>query len=383
MLRAWCARNGVSGKSGRETTHVLMDGGVLSVPQHLDADFMDACVASVAAGERIFVVEKKTPIFNFLVDVDYKADEALDADAVRSLCEFICASVRDATKLDAECIACVSNPKPCRDKIKTGVHLVWGKMPVNAANALVVRDRIVADLAAKDDAHPWTDIIDAAVYKGSGLRAPWSHKKARHEACSGAGCPDCSGSGRVDEMPYLPLYAVTSKRTRVLSQAPDAKTLAKSSVRTRATQSVVSVASGSTDASNVAPPTRVWDTPLVGALQTFVRDNMEGQSDAQLTGIYRQGDAVYAHTRSRYCENLGRAHRSTHVWFMVAGGHVHQRCFCRCETTDGRKGGFCSGFRGQSHRLPPSVASLLEKHDAAPRLPQRATKLSVASIMFL
>ena len=29
------------------------------------------------------------------------------------------------------------------------------------------------------------------------------------------------------------------------------------------------------------------------------------------------------------------------------------------------------------------VATLLEKHDAAPQLPQRAKKLSVASIMFL
>lgn len=44
---------------------------------------------------------------------------------------------------------------------------------------------------------------------------------------------------------------------------------------------------------------------------------------------------------------------------MVEKGTICQKCFCRCETMEGRKHGFCKDFSGRSHYLPKGVCDIL------------------------
>ena len=46
-------------------THLLMDGGMLYVPDEERDDFYRAYVASVKSGTKLYVVEQKTKVFKF------------------------------------------------------------------------------------------------------------------------------------------------------------------------------------------------------------------------------------------------------------------------------------------------------------------------------
>ena len=58
MFKRWCKDQGFANNS--DLSHVLMDGGVLSVPFDKLNDFYEKCVEVYNSGEKIFVVEQKT-----------------------------------------------------------------------------------------------------------------------------------------------------------------------------------------------------------------------------------------------------------------------------------------------------------------------------------
>ncbi len=72
MFKRWCSENGFLGAT--PVTHVLMDGGILGVQSDRLDEFYEGCLQCVKAGEKIFVVEQKTEVYTFFMDVDYKAD---------------------------------------------------------------------------------------------------------------------------------------------------------------------------------------------------------------------------------------------------------------------------------------------------------------------
>jgi len=94
-------------------------------------------------------------------------------------------------------------------------------------------------------------------------------------------------------------------------------------------------------------------------VENFIQKNMEGQKYALVTKMYKNKNTYFVSTTSRYCENLKREHGSNHVWFYISGRIIAQKCFCRCETLQGRRDGFCKDFYGRKHELPPSITEKL------------------------
>ena len=56
-------------------THVLMSGGILCVPSEETQDFYREYIQAINLGTKLYVVEQKTDLFKFFVDLDYKAPE--------------------------------------------------------------------------------------------------------------------------------------------------------------------------------------------------------------------------------------------------------------------------------------------------------------------
>jgi len=103
-----------------------------------------------------------------------------------------------------------------------------------------------------------------------------------------------------------------------------------------------------------------FDDPVVHAsLERYIQKYMEGQGSTDVTKMYVHGDIYLVSTGSKYCENIKRNHASNHVWFMIDGDTIRQKCFCRCETTKGRISGFCKDFSGRALRLPDDVYKAL------------------------
>jgi hypothetical protein len=368
MFKQWCKSQNFS--NATNLSHVLLDGGKLSVPFDKLNDFYEKYIEAVKLGEKLYVVEQKTETYNFFVDIDYKSEESLGIDDIKDICKIICDEVKKHSQ--EECLISIAVPKVCGSLMKTGVHMNWSGLVVDQVSAIALREHILITLSKNRPGQDWNDIIDSSVYgnvvrktKGSGFRMPWSFKKAKHDACGGQGCQGCT-SGKIDQVEYLPLFIYTKQPFSTLlriDQEPTVKILKMSAVRTDAPESV-----------KIEPPYKrlregsfskeqtkdeIYNQDLKNTVETFIRKNMDGQGDACVTKLFRHKEIFLVSTTSKYCENLKRNHNSNHVWFYISGDKILQKCFCRCETIQGRRDGFCKDFCGRQHKLSQSIMDKL------------------------
>lgn len=74
-------------------------------------------------------------------------------------------------------------------------------------------------------------------------------------------------------------------------------------------------------------------------------------------------------TKSSYCQNVKREHNSNTIYFMASGrdGTVAQRCWCQCDTLEGRQEGYCKDYTSQSVKLPNDLIVLLFNGQIGPK----------------
>lgn len=308
LIKRW-AKRGVD-----PPTHVLMDGGQLYVPDDEIDDFYRAYLTDISCGTRLYVVEQKTEIFKFFVDIDFKSDRPLGEEDARELCMKICTAVDSGP-----CLVARAPSRRVKDGIKSGLHLHWPNVCVGRHEALALRTRILLQF----DGDEWAQIIDSSVYGGSGLRCLWSHKKPEGD-------------------PYIPWISLPDGK--LLSIVPTLETLKLFAVRVPG---------------QAAPPKlrRVASAPNSSAvlessrLEQFIRTNLEGQGSAHVKNIRKtrkgEGKGLCVETDSRYCERIKTEHKSNHVWFYIRNGTIRQMCLDE----------ECLEFSGREHNLPPSISN--------------------------
>jgi hypothetical protein len=368
MFKRWCQDQGYA--NSRDLSHVLMDGGVLSIPFDKLHAFYDQYVRCVKMGEKLYVVEQKTPTYNFFMDIDYKEDTHLSLEQIKSITLVICNTVNGFG--GRECIISIADPKPKDDKVKTGIHLNWPGLIVDQMNAIQLMHHVVSALNKIYSVRDWSKDIDASVYgsigtKGSGFRLPWSHKKSKHTVCNGVGCVACD-NGKLIEGEYLPRFVFKNGTFENISREPSVAALLSSTVRTEDTR-VVTVPElvllcrpvkkeGDFTASELK--NEVVDYELLALLETFIRQNMQGHEHTRLQNVFHYKTCHLIKTSSKYCENIRREHNSNHIRFRIdSGGIIYQQCFCRCDTLQGRLHGMCKNFTGRKHQLSRKICALL------------------------
>lgn len=278
MIERWVTK--------KNPTHLNMNGGAsLKVPNEEVDDFMTTYINQVQSGQKLYLVEVKSQLFRFFMDVDYLADTKLTHDEIIDIVHQMNSAI------PGRCLCAISAPVKKGDKVKSGIHLHWPECIVTRKKAIELSSR------APEHLKPF---IDESVYKGSGLRLVWSYKK---------------GNGA----PYVPFYdSLTNSK---LDQQPSIEYLKLFSIRTPFSLTA-SDSSSSSDR----------DT---SELESFVRKYMEGQSDARILKVSEKG---IVKTDSRYCERIHKAHKSNHVYFVIENNMIHQRCYDdECKGFHGRK----------------------------------------------
>lgn len=361
MFKRWCTQEGFC-HGGPNLSHVLMDGGVLSVPFDRLHDFYEVYIDAVKNGEKIYVVEQKTERFHFFVDLDYKDTDELSFDRLEEVCRTICDRVAAFT--DAHALISVAEPKTCGDLIKHGIHMNWSGFVVDHGSAMALHSHIVSALTILFPSMHWKDIVDTSVYgagrknaKGSGFRMPWSYKRAKHETCGGAGCAGCD-KGKVTQGQYRPVLMYTGKLEHIYDREPSVDIMHMATLRTEATEHAVIEGSTRNEEGSfsVHETKHVYgDLEVQADLEAFIQKHMDGQDTALVSKVFAHDKIFLVSTNSKYCENIQRRHASNHVWFLVEGDTITQKCFCRCETVKGRRHGFCKDFSGRSHTLPDKI----------------------------
>ena len=287
-------------------THYLMDGGVLDVPYKDTDAFLVEYLACLRRHQKVYVVEQKTDVFRFFVDLDWRADAPLSDDRLLEILEKMCMVVQ------GRCIVAKAPVRTEEDgRIKSGVHIHWPDTHVTRAEALAFRTRILLEL---DDDPEWNERIDSSVYGGSGLRMIGSHKMPTGE-------------------PYVPWEPGTPPGDVTIDQLRDF------SIRCKEEETHSNV----TEVLNHAP------------LEAYIRKYLPGQEMARVKRIGRKGkESLWIQTDSRYCENVKTDHKSNHVWFSVYGDTICQRC----HDED------CQGYVGREYLLSPSIVEELNSNVA-------------------
>ena len=364
MFKRWCKDQGFANNS--DLSHVLMDGGVLSVPFDKLNDFYEKCVEVYNSGEKIFVVEQKTENYNFFMDLDYKDDEEMSFEQIKSVCKVICDKVSKFGGKDA--LISVAEPKPIDTLIKTGIHINWPGFVVNRSSALGIRDHVINTLNLAYGSRDWKDIVDISVYgnnsrntKGSGFRMPWSHKKGKHEACSGQGCELCNNTGKETQSEYLPIFIYKhgpSSTLQKTEQKPSVDILHMATLRTQSMEPVI-IEGTHKEATFTTLQTKneFKDQEARLLVEAFVRKNVEGQTTASITKMFKYNKQFLVSTNSKYCENKKCNHNSNHVWFHIVGDTIAQKCFSTTNVL--RQYGFCKDFSGRRHQLSKKITDIL------------------------
>ena len=265
------------GPKGVET-HVSLMGGKYKIQAETasaydENRFLKLYAANYLSNNANWMVELRTPVFRYFIDLDFKQPEKLKASQIEQIALVVHDTLAkfwiDKPPLRSVCCtttykkeACTMCACPCAKgtrcgekegchgrgvtgksatggacekcggyalKMKTGVHLIYPELFVNDEQALDVRESIISDcvaaFGARDGAlNPWVDVVDNSVYKGRTSLRMIGASKAEKCPCrraKGKECPQCLGrfnyhinTGR----PYAMLFCANANGRRDKAQ---------------------------------------------------------------------------------------------------------------------------------------------------------------------
>lgn len=376
-LSRWLYQNRcfLTSDNEKEITHLCLDGGRLHIPENLMEDFFKEYANGLRNSEKYYICECVTPIVKFYCDLDFILDDALDDCTVKDFSFSINEIIQKYFGCEFNCVVCIA---PCKNvqkdkkkKVKTGVHLIWSDLYIDIERAYSLSRILVEEMQKDFPDYNWSDIIDEQVYT-NGLRMIGSRKVSNKKKT----IKDSKEYEiiKIDEgRSYEPRFCF-STRKNVLenndslferSQEEIAGLLHGCSIRCESWQKSLepiepikmSVMKKVRKKNNVVDTD--IDKKIIDRVESFIRYQTITQWNSSLRQIKKQGNFYIAKIDSMYCLNIQREHNSCGIYFQITDQGLYQRCFCRCETLDGRHNGYCSKFKSTVFPLPKDLKKML------------------------
>jgi len=340
-------------------THLLLDGGKARVPDEAHGAFLNAYAASLlrCPERRPCVVELRTPVFRMFLDLDTRFATPQHADAARggSLLATIRRLGQAVCPEGGRALVCASAQAKQEDDgcVKLGFHVVWPDVRVRAATALEMRRRMLDMLNADTDPATlglrgtWESVVDASVFRSNGLRMPWSGK-GRHDGRYYELRWVLGSDGGVE--PVDPKGSVSALRESLHQLS--IRTWSPETTRLETEEAEDGQGGGGDEGDRPCPKHLAAYADVLPKLAACLPVQFLGQ---KFTGLLATEHCFMLRSTARYCFNLGRTHRTNNVYFVLTRRGVTQRCYCRCETDEGRKHGMCKDFVSQCWEVPRDV----------------------------
>lgn len=443
-----------------EMTHLMLDGGKLSIPPDEEELFIKKLAADNIKKVKNYIVELRTPIYKFLVDIDVFEESPKPYKEIREWIRIVLSVMREfyinyekttfslcKTKVDLlTTVVCTTEPKMGAQKYgktysKVGVHIIFPWLRVNTDIALKLRSAFIQYFYnnVKDrleGQNEWEDVFDHTVYTQNGLRMvgcakidrcsvckpPFKFVKGKplvcpNGECNGVGKVDVgrvykitdvlSGSGKerldvLDELQHDEILAMKITSIRMLTETDpepivlpdwyDEKVLEKAKSkgvdnRTRSV-TVPRTTITSLDKQQLELDTGYDtgdDTEILQRARINSSDSRRETIEAWfrdeeyiewflIPDVYRNaiiedvlliipsGSPRYyvIRTNSRYCQNIEREHTSNGIYFVLNLTGLYQKCYCRCNTTEGRLSGLrCMDYHSKGVRVPDRLKEVL------------------------
>lgn len=411
----------------RKETHYLLDGGKLIVPDSTERAFLEKYTAYLQSGGRAYVVSKRSfPTFRMFFDIDAHLTDTPPAGWHEKLGKYILSVAQELfEEADSQTlIICATELKATvksgQDCVKHGVHVHLPDLHVTKETACLFREAVIQKLCNKMGERPsdnspttWRDDIDGAVFEGNGLRLLYSRKLVKCSTCKGRardGCASCLGTGRIDEgRAYAPLMRVnaafevehicagtsmlqmlveTSIRSTSTVESHSLRTAAPcwlevagvvndpvKSTRRKRHRSLAHLTEGHRDIESAICDKQAVSPETSAAIKRWIAHQArKGILPKQYANVdVTAFTCVVAGSRSLafvkldscYCSNIGREHNTNTVYLEIDGRTqlCYQKCFCRCDTTEGRRTKYASGhiMKCSEYRSTPCSAQAIQE----------------------
>jgi hypothetical protein len=425
-------RTPTEAEGGPELTHTLMNGasgGKIAVRESAVDGFFAAYGEDLCKGHKLFVIERRSEVFNMHLDCDFKT---VPSDhSLRTFISTVHAAVAKyfgSSPEAARCIACAVLADDGKTRKAPGIHLMFPFAPVDETAALWIRAGVVHALTGLRgfESEDWGTVIDICVLTTSGLRMVGSDKCKTCPACRNAAenrglCPTCHRTGKVAEekiyWPHLAWPEDDAELQECLAQAKANPAHAARLCSTRRSKGTpvhldFAVPPGAplcatkkrarlgaeagldrqyvlTDDGPELPKARTCkplqlEPKQAGLLLKAIRGYHPAFADVEIREV-RQWKSAKSSTAvvkvagfgTRFCLNKGADHASQSIYFVVTPlGGIAQRCFSRKETQ--RRCGRCADFTSIAKPISAELRAALFPEAAAavgqrvPEAPHRA-----------
>lgn len=411
-LKKWLISNSCFARSGNYT-HLLLNGGKLHVSPYQMEAFYKLYANDISKGVKHYICEVRPDSFKMFCDFDFlcvekEMDKQELIKILKEVQRVICESY-DTGNVNCDMIVSTCENKIVSDKgvsyIKKGVHLIWPEIITDNQKAMGLRNLFIMNLEKKLGERPyynkWEDVIDIAVYKNkSSLRMIGSRKISKCKKKNHENCGEECDNGKIDEgrvyMPFLYLnekgeessdtledilkdYKSMIKKTSIIPQGEvnddgiyiDPETtkmkeiiICNDTIRKRK-KAVNLPGKGEVKVimkDNGTSKEKISEfDPLFNSVNNFCKKNMPAvYSKTNILELFRcendSGTYYIATVDTNFCMNICREHHSNRIYFYINTEGVHQKCFCLCDTTEGRVSGKkCSEYRSSGRPLSSNL----------------------------
>lgn len=201
MLK-WMRKNNFINNREIPTTHTLMSGGIISIPDEKYQDFLHLYSREVAGNNKKLTYSelRSKPVSRMYFDVDLLDEGMLGEDFTMTMAATIQRVIRSYyTEQNGftprgetfQCVVCTTPPKPITkddlDLTKNGFHIIFPFLNIDLEKAYQLRFNVVYELEnvmgkRNVPSNPWADAIDKAPYSG-GLKMCGSFKMVKCVHC--------------------------------------------------------------------------------------------------------------------------------------------------------------------------------------------------------
>jgi hypothetical protein len=364
-------------QSDEKPTHLLLNGGKLTVLQDREREFIQKYAKALVNKEKQYVVECRPSIFKFMIDLDIKEPEGSPEwtkERFIDLASTIQKTVYEFYEIDMNVICLAAPPKAITSKkvkyTKTGIHLIWPRHFTNTSDALLLRQgilhRIKEKYGERHSENPWEDVFDERIYTSNGYRMVGSDKFTRGSPEGREYWPmfviDSEGNSRdayferiSKDMEALVLDTsirfVPVKVSIPITRVPEWLV-----VDEETTQKIKKKVSSKVSRMDIC-------TKEYSALVDFMREKLPIiYRNQNIKSIQRYpDDNILIITDSRHCLNLGREHNSCGIYFFATEKGVYQKCLCPCINMKDRIFGYCKDYTSSCFEFSDELREMLFK----------------------
>jgi hypothetical protein len=354
-------------ETGRPTTHLCLDGGRLSIPEERHAEFMDVYMNCFTDDdEKYYICEVPTSVSRMYVDMDIVDSNEMTDQNVIDMVDTIQESVLPFFG-EKDIIICRSE-NTVLDKNgvtynKCGVHLIWPDLYVTNTTADKLSKIFVKALedtfGKRPDHNPWNDVIDSNVYnkKLPSLRMVGSGKLKRDNN------NNVHNIGRA----YLPSVVVRYGNDNIVVDKANMDKYIK--------LSFIRVFEAETDAlcdipdikpfSIIKSIKKNYTMERVDELCTVVEEFIVGcgipqWEDVNVRSVVKEKTFYTVKVSdTMYCLNKQAEHGRCGIYFVLFQSGMRQKCFCRCDTTEGRVDGRCAEYSSKYFKYNSKIVNKL------------------------